>query len=568
MKQTKLIQFTMCIGIFLCMLDTTIMNIALPAIQTDLNISLHQLSWALNIYTIIFAVLTIPLSRIAEIKGKHKVYLIGLITFMIGSLLSGMAVNLPMLIIGRAIQSMGAAILFPVSMTIGIASASLNQRKQVIATLGITQGIAAAFGPVIGGFLTQYLSWHWVFFINLPLLTLALILCFATLSLKNEPVLKVSIDWLGTFFLMLALFTLVLALLSTNSNGFYSVKVLSLLSIFVISTGLLLWIESKVSDPIINLALFKDRNFNGASLTSILSNFYLIGVSVLLPTFFTKIQGTTELKAALLITPISFMIFICSPISATLLDKLGPRKLMFIGFMFMSAGYFSLFHFNPNQLTQIILTCSLIGAGYGILIGPTVVLSASNFTGELLTASQSVSGVLRQIGITLSIAVFVTTLTGNINYQGKLVQQDIKHLVTHSTLAKSQQATILDNIEKNIASQQAYKQQSTQHISDSQRQTLIKTHTSLALQHIPASRLTPQLNEQVKEKVTKKVDQEIKTTNHTINALIASSQQLAKARFSKAFSDIYKIAFPFLLVSTFSILIFKNNAKSSRYETK
>ena len=114
MQHTKLVQFTMCIAIFLCMLDTTIMNITLPAIQTGLHVSLHQLSWALNIYTIIFAVLTIPLSRIAEIKGKHKVYLIGLLTFMIGSLLSGVAINLSFLIIGRAIQSIGAAILFPV----------------------------------------------------------------------------------------------------------------------------------------------------------------------------------------------------------------------------------------------------------------------------------------------------------------------------------------------------------------------------------------------------------------------------------------------------------------------
>lgn len=448
MKHTRLIQFTMCVSIFLCMLDTTIMNITLPAIQTGLGVSLHQLSWALNIYTIIFAVFTIPLSRIAEIKGKHKVYLIGLITFMMGSLLSGLAINLTFLIIGRVIQSFGAAILFPVSMTIGIASAPLNKRKQVIATLGITQGIAAALGPVIGGLLTQFLSWHWVFFINLPLLILALILCLTTLSFKNETVLKVTIDWLGTFFLMLALFTLVLALLNTDRYGFYSTQVLGLLSIFIISTGLLIWIESKVSDPIINLALFKNRNFNAASLTSVLSNFYLIGANVLLPTFFTKIQGTTELKAALLITPISFMIFIWSPISATLLDKLGPRKLMFIGFMFMSAGYFSLFHINFDHLIQVIMTCSLIGAGYGILIGPIVVLSTANFTGELLTASQSISGVLRQIGITLSIAVFVTALTGNINYQKKLVTHDIKQLVTQSTLNKHQQENLLDNIEK------------------------------------------------------------------------------------------------------------------------
>lgn len=557
MQHTKLVQFTMCIAIFLCMLDTTIMNITLPAIQTGLHVSLHQLSWALNIYTIIFAVFTIPLSRIAEIKGKHKVYLIGLLTFMIGSLLSGVAINLSFLIIGRAIQSIGAAILFPVSMAIGIASAPLNKRKQVIATLGVTQGIAAALGPVIGGVLTQFLSWHWVFFINLPLLILALVLSLKTLSLKNEALLNVKIDWLGTFFLMLALFTLVLALLTINTYGIYSFPVLSLLCLSVLSTGLLLWTEHKVCDPIINLTLFKDRNFNGASLTSVLSNFYLIGVSVLLPTFFTKIQGTTELKAALLITPISFMIFIFSPLSANLLDKLGARWLMFLGFTFMSAGYFSLFHFNANHLSQIIITCGLIGAGYGILIGPIVVLSASNFTGELLTASQSVSGVLRQIGVTLSIAVFVTALTGNINDQSKLVKQDIKQQVTQSTLAKDTQNRVLVDIEKNMADQQTDTSQPKYNISTTERTTLIQKSIRLALQHIPKSQLTDHFMQQITAQVTKEVDQEIKATNQEINSLITTSKTIAKKRYAKAFSDIYRITFPFLIISMFSLLLFQ-----------
>ncbi len=318
----------MCMGIFLCMLDTTIMNIALPAIQTGLGVPLNQVSWALNIYTILFAVFTIPLSRLAEIKGKHKVYLLGLLAFLIGSILSGLAPNLPILIVGRAVQSIGAAILFPVSMTIGIASTAIDKRNHIIAALGITQGLAAALGPVIGGLITQLLNWRWVFFINIPILLLACIFCLTSFNFKNETVLSVKIDWSGTAFLMLALFSLVLALLNLSTWGIYSPEVIGLLLVFISATSLFLWIESKAASPIIHLDLFKNRAFNGAAITTILSNFFMTGVSVLLPTFFSRIQGMTELTAALLLTPLAMMIFIFSPLSAIILDKVGPRWLI------------------------------------------------------------------------------------------------------------------------------------------------------------------------------------------------------------------------------------------------
>ncbi|KRM05321.1 major facilitator superfamily permease [Liquorilactobacillus ghanensis DSM 18630] len=128
-KRQFMILATMAIGIFLCMLDTTVMNIALPAIQTGLRTNLDTLQWALNIYTITFAALTIPLGRLADHVGKNKVYLIGLILFLIGSLISASSTTVTMLIAGREIQSVGAAIVFPASMTIGINSIELSKRK-------------------------------------------------------------------------------------------------------------------------------------------------------------------------------------------------------------------------------------------------------------------------------------------------------------------------------------------------------------------------------------------------------------------------------------------------------
>ena len=212
--QQKLIVLAMAISIFLCVLDTTVMNIALPAIQSGLNVDLSDLSWALNIYTITFAVFTIPLGRVADIFGRHKVFLVGLLLFLIGSALSGAAMNVPFLVTGRGIQSLGAAIIFPAGMTIGITSTSLQKRTGVVATLGIMQGLAAAMGPTIGGIITQYLGWRWVFMINLPLGILVGLLCLRYLNFKDEQRIAAQIDYAGMVLSMIMLFTLTLALIN------------------------------------------------------------------------------------------------------------------------------------------------------------------------------------------------------------------------------------------------------------------------------------------------------------------------------------------------------------------
>lgn len=178
----------MCLGIFLCMIDTTIMNIALPAIQSSVNTSLEKMSWVLNVYTMTIAVLAIPLGRIADIFGKAKMYILGLIIFGGGSVLCAFANTGDFLIFSRFIQSVGAAILFPTSMVIGVSAMPLAKRHVALAILGVTQGLSAAMGPVIGGIITQNFGWRWVFFVNVPICILGIILCGIMLQIKMKNV--------------------------------------------------------------------------------------------------------------------------------------------------------------------------------------------------------------------------------------------------------------------------------------------------------------------------------------------------------------------------------------------
>lgn len=300
--QQKFIVLAMAISIFLCVLDTTVMNIALPAIQSGLNVDLSDLSWALNIYTITFAVFTIPLGRVADIFGRHKVFLVGLLLFLIGSALSGAAMNVPFLVTGRGIQSLGAAIIFPAGMTIGITSTSLQKRTGVVATLGIMQGLAAAMGPTIGGIITQYLGWRWVFMINLPLGILVGLLCLRYLNFKDEQRIAAQIDYAGMVLSMIMLFTLTLALINGNAWGWASPRIIGLSITSLSALILFVIVERHVKSPMIPLRLFRDRQFTGAALAVIITGIFLVAVMVILPTFFTKVQNHSELQAALMIS--------------------------------------------------------------------------------------------------------------------------------------------------------------------------------------------------------------------------------------------------------------------------
>jgi drug resistance transporter, EmrB/QacA subfamily len=555
MKQrmnTPLVITAMCIGIFISMLDTTIMNIALPAIQTGLKVPLNSLSWALNVYTILFATLTIPIGKLADIFGQHKVYLIGLGGFLIGSLVCGTAPSLSQLIIGRAIQSISAAIVFPTSMTIGISTSNSKTRQKTIAALGVTQGLATVLGPVIGGIVTQFVGWRWIFFINIPIVLISLILCLTQLQFKNEKHTSEKIDWLGSITSMAMLFSLVLALIKGNDWGWTSFTTLALFGISLLSLILFIFTENKIKSPMIDFKLFKNRQFNGSAVAIVLSNLFLVGVNVILPTFFTKVENKSELTAALLITPISLMIFIFSPIAAVLIDKVGARIIIFLGFSSMAISYYLLYHIDPNNLSQLIPTCLFLGFGYGIIAGPITVLAASDFKGSLLTASQSVSGVLRQIGVTLAVAIFVSGLTSNVIFQKNKSVQQADTITQKMSVPEKYRSDTYKNAKKTILNGDS------QTHANKNKPAIIKRETASIIATQKLENAPKNIKDNIQVQVTKKVDSIFKTIDSTANEISSKT----KSNIKLAYTNLYKNAFGFVVVSVLCTILFEK--KKSR----
>lgn len=548
----------MCISIFLCMLDTTVMNIALPAIQSELNVTLNNLSWALNIYTILFASLTIPLSKLAENLGKNLFYILGLIIFLIGSCISAISSSLATLITGRGIQSLGAAILFPLSMTIGINTVNVNARKKVIATLGITQGLAAALGPSIGGILTQFLGWHSIFSVNIPFTLFALIICLFNLDF-HEHKLNEKNDYLGSFLGIILLSSLTVILTQGRNWGWKSNVIISLFFVFVLTLTLFLITEYRAKAPMIPLTLFKNKEFTGSAISIILSNLFLVAVTVILPTYFTHIQHRTELEAALLITPITGMIFIMSPLSAILLDKLGARIIIFSGFLLMTCSYYLFTHIDMSNISLVIFTCILLGTGYGIIAGPITVLAASDFDGYLLTASQSVAGVLRQVGVSLAVAVFLTGLYGNLSTAKRNSINYINQQVNNLNIPKYQKNKIRDNSIKTLNNNSNSRTPSKHFSKKLIKETTDKEYTKQinSLPYEPSKIQEKEIYSHTKENV-KLVFHRL---NNSINITIQKIKTYANSQYSTAFIKLYKVSLPFLIFSCLSCLLFPKRKK-------
>ncbi|MEH7076874.1 MFS transporter [Neobacillus drentensis] len=515
----------MCIGLFVCMLDSTIMNITLPAIQKNLNTSLETSSWMLNVYTMTIAVLAIPLARFAEMFGRNKFYIFGLFVFGFGSALCGLAGNGDFLIAARFIQSIGAAILIPCSMVIGIAAMPLEKRTLPLTLLGATQGLATALGPTVGGLITEKLSWHWVFYVNVPICLLAIVGAFLILTIKRESRVTSKIDWLGLLFSIASLFPLNLVLIKGNSWGWESMQAIICYFITIVSFGLFILVEKKSKDPMVNLNLFKDRLFTGSVITVTTGFIFLIGVMVLLPQFLTNFQHKTELQAALLVTPVSAAIFVFSQIAGLLTKKIGYTWPVIFGFGVMGGAYYLLHNLNLySSSKEIILLCSLLGLGFSFVISSATIASTSSFEGEMLTASQSVFSMLRQVGVVLAVAIFVAGLTNNI--QAK--KQEVVHYATKKLekldIPEIVKTQILSETKKSINSQQL-------------------THTN-----------------------EKQVDQEIGQSGNMVTIYRNQVENYALKTISLSFADLYRASIPFVLISSLTGIIFgvrkKKPAKS------
>jgi DHA2 family methylenomycin A resistance protein-like MFS transporter len=391
------------------LLDGSIVNVALPTIQADLHAQLSDLQWIVDAYTLPLAALMLTAGTLGDRFGRKRLFLAGLVLFLIGSALCGFALNLGWLLFGRVVQGVGAAALMPGSLSVLVAAfPEPRERAQAIGLWAGISGVALAAGPLVGGLLIQIASWPAIFFVNLPLGVVALALGWLMLAESYNPKAQ-HIDLPGVVLVTGTLVCLILALVESSSHSWTSALILGLFSGAALCLVAFLLVESHVREPMLPLSLFRNRVFSIANVAGLLVGFTMLGTFFFFTQFLQSVQGYAPLEAGLRTLPTTVGIFVISPLAGTLAARLGPRLPIVLGALLAALALFLLLSIEPDtDYATLWWKIGLFGVGLGLMISPLTAVILSGAPPELAGLGSSVNNTSRQIGFSLGVAVLGT----------------------------------------------------------------------------------------------------------------------------------------------------------------
>jgi EmrB/QacA subfamily drug resistance transporter len=396
----------MCFALFMLMLDNTVVNVALPSIQRDLHASLSSLEWTVNAYTLTLAVLLVTGGRLGDIFGRRKMFLFGVVVFGLSSLVIGFAPNDTWLVAFRAVQGVGAAFMMPATLSIITQAFPPEQRGTAIGTWAGVSALALAIGPVVGGFLTEDVSWRAIFFINPPIAVVAVaVTLFATRESRDETVDK-TVDYAGIATITIGLTALVLALVEANSWHWGSPRTISLLALAAVALIGFVLIERRVRAPIVNFAFFRSRTFQGANLVAFLISFAMFAQFFFLTLYLQNILHYSPLETGLRFLPSTVMIIIMGPLAGRLTDRVGSRPLMTLGLLIVALALGIQSRLTVHTGYGLLLPgFVLLGLGMGLVMSPMSTAAMNSVDRTKAGAASGLLSMTRMVGSTFGVAV-------------------------------------------------------------------------------------------------------------------------------------------------------------------
>ncbi|PJI08342.1 MULTISPECIES: MDR family MFS transporter [Clostridium] len=424
-KKAKYIGFIgILISAFLGVIDSTIVNIALPDITNYFNVSLKDTSWISTIYALALAVFMITASKIADQFGRKKLMIIGLIIFGVSSALCGFSSSLLFLIVMRFIQGIGGAIITPIVLPMGIEIFGKEKMQIVVGASGAVVGLAAASGPPVGGILIKYINWQSVFFVNVPLTIISLVMILLFVEESYDNTVSKSIDWLGMITLTISLFCLTFALLKGKDYGWTSTTIIVLFTTFVVSLIAFIIIELKLSEPMVELKLFKEPTFTASNICYLITGFGLMCPLLILNYYLQNVLNYDTLEAAFIMMTVSLTAMVATPTGSILSKKIGTRIVNFIGILMLGIGTFRLSYLSVNT-TKGTMIFDLIICGIGLGFSVQALSSSVKYIPKEKSGMGSgIINAARQIGSCIGIAILVSMLNGNVSSAKDDIKKD------------------------------------------------------------------------------------------------------------------------------------------------
>ncbi len=387
------------------MLDIAVVYTALPRIAEDLDTGLGGLQWVVDAYTLALASTVLTAGALADRLGRRRVFAVGLVVFAVASLACAMATSIEALNGARAVQGLGGAILFAVSLSL-LANAYPDQRERAgaLAVYGATIAGSFAIGPLVGGALTSALDWQWVFLINIPIGLVCLAITRFYVEESSDPAAR-RIDWAGLVTLTGGLSLLVLALLRGNEDGWGSLPIVAELSGAVLLLGAFVAIESRVREPMLPLRLFRDRSFTGAQIGAFAISGSFFAVFIYSTLYLQQILGLSPVEAGLVYVPGTVAMFAVSGATASLMEKVGPGSLVASGLALVGIGMAMMTVANASSSWTAVLPGLIVGMiGTGLFNPAVIAVALASVPDEQSGLAAGVNDTFRQAGIAVGVA--------------------------------------------------------------------------------------------------------------------------------------------------------------------
>ena len=408
----RIVLVVLSLGLFMTLLDLTIVNIAIPSLVDGVHATLDQVLWMLNGYSLAYAVLLITSGRTGDIIGPRTMFVIGVILFTAASLFSGFAQMADQLIAGRALQGVGAAILAPQTLPILLALFPVERRAPVFAWFGILAGLAVAAGPTLGGFLTSTLSWRWIFFVNLPV-GVAVVLLALRLVPDLRPGQRHRLDLAGVAVLTAALFCLVFGLIEGQRydwgtvTGFISIPLIIAIGVALLAIFVIYQARRQDREPLISFAVFRDRNFTLMSLVLGAMGFAIVGLYLPLTIYYQSVLGLSAVAAGLIVAIQPGAMFLTSgAANGPAGQRVEPKYLIALGLLLLAGGSAFIAWSAQSSSSRWTFVPGLIvsGLGMGFIWGPVYALATRDLRPELGGVAAGIINTVQEFGAVIASA--------------------------------------------------------------------------------------------------------------------------------------------------------------------
>jgi EmrB/QacA subfamily drug resistance transporter len=393
-------------GLFMIMLDNTVVNVSLPSIERDLHIQITELEWVVNAYALTFGVLLLSGGKLADLLGRRRIFVVGLVIFTASSFFCGIANGATTLIVARTVQGVGAALMNPATLSIITATFPPRQRGTAIGIWAGVSAMALAIGPLVGGFITQNFSWSWVFFINVPIGILGIVAAYFFIDESRDTSHEQRLDLPGLLTSGIALFALTYGLIESNNYGWGSTRIVGLFVVAAVFFVVFVLLERHQRIPMLDLSLFKNRTFAGANAVMLLVGLAMFGVFFFVSLYVQNILHYSPTRAGATFLPMTVLVILVAPFAGRLSDKIGPRWLVTAGQALLAVSLLLFSRLNETSTFWTLLPALVVGGvGMAVSMSPLTSAAMGSVPIEKAGIGSAVINSMRQVGGSVGIAV-------------------------------------------------------------------------------------------------------------------------------------------------------------------